>query len=78
MGLLGDAWDFYTANRDLVDPAFWGHVRLSVAALALAAVTGVIVSASSAPRSAASPPSWSPRSATSAARSRPSRSWASC
>ncbi len=41
MGLLGDAWDFYRANRDLVDPAFWGHVRLSVTALALAAVTGV-------------------------------------
>lgn len=41
MGLLADSWDFYTANRDLVDPAFWGHVRLSVTALLLAAVTGV-------------------------------------
>lgn len=41
MGLLRDSWDFYTANRDLMDPAFWGHVRLSVTALVLAAVTGV-------------------------------------
>ena len=43
MGLLSDAWDFYTANRDLVDPAFWGHVKLSVTALLLAAVTGVLL-----------------------------------
>ena len=43
MGLLSDTWDFYTQNRDLVDPAFWGHVRLSLTALALAAVTGVLL-----------------------------------
>jgi osmoprotectant transport system permease protein len=43
VGLLGDAWDFYRANRDLVDPAFWGHVKLSVTAVVLAAITGVVL-----------------------------------
>ncbi len=55
MGLLSDTWDFYTQNRDLVDPAFWGHVKLSVAALALAAVTGILLGVACAkiPRAAA-------------------------
>ena len=43
MGLLSDTWDFYRGNRDLVDPAFWGHVKLSVTALTLAAATGILL-----------------------------------
>jgi osmoprotectant transport system permease protein len=43
VGLLSQTWDFYTQNRDLVDPAFWQHVRLCAAALALAAVTGIVL-----------------------------------
>lgn len=41
MSLLAAAWDFYRANRPLVERAFWEHLRLTGAALGLAAPTGV-------------------------------------
>lgn len=43
MGQLSDAWDFYRGNRDLVDRAFWQHVKLCAAALGLATLTGVVL-----------------------------------
>jgi osmoprotectant transport system permease protein len=43
VSLLADAWDFYTGNQDLVNQAFWEHVRLTVVALALAAATGIVL-----------------------------------
>ena len=41
MNTLSQAWDFYRDNTEFVNEAFWGHVRLSVTALCLAAVTGI-------------------------------------
>lgn len=43
MNLLADSWDFYRANPQFVETAFWEHVRLSLTALVLAAVTGVVL-----------------------------------
>lgn len=41
MSLLGDTWDFYRDNTDLVHDALWSHLRLSATAVGLAAVVGV-------------------------------------
>jgi osmoprotectant transport system permease protein len=43
MSILTEAWDFYRDNTEFVEEAFWGHVRLSVAALGLAAGTGIVL-----------------------------------
>jgi osmoprotectant transport system permease protein len=43
MNTLSETWDFYRQNTEFVNEAFWGHVRLAAAALALAAVTGIVV-----------------------------------
>jgi osmoprotectant transport system permease protein len=43
MSLLAESWDFYRGNREFVEGAVAEHVRLTLTALGLAAVTGVVL-----------------------------------